>query len=200
MRLTSLNIAKVRLKAGCCLSDMVERMWAYKEEGDTENEKCVREKALILSGLIKTLCRWRPTIVNAGRSTLVGEIESGSFPIPYLYAGTSTDGLPTSNPFMVLSGGNPEVVTALLHAMNCFISPNDDLVQVISTRRLGPEKIEVTTDFAEGVNFLIAEFPDEVTWEFTGEGGQVTNVPNCLTDAQVLSIIKKIEELCPCGC
>jgi len=200
MRLTSLNIANVRLNAGCCLSDMVERMWAYKEEGDTENEKCVREKALILSGLIKTLCRWRPTIKTAGRSTLVGEIESGTFPIPYLYAGTSTDGLPTSNPFMVLSGGNPEVVTALLDATNCFISPNDDLVQTVSTRRLGPEKIEVVRDYAEGVDFLISEFPDDVTWEITGGGEQVTNLPNCLTDAQVLSIIKKIEELCPCGC
>jgi hypothetical protein len=200
MRLTSLNIAKVRLKAGCCLSDMAERMWAYKEEGDLENEKCVREKALILSGLIKTLCRWKPTIKTAVRSTLVGEIESGTFPIPYLYAGTSTDGLPTSNPFMVLSGGNPEVVTALLDAINCFISPNDDLVQTISTRRLGSEKIEVVRNFAEGVNFLVSEFPDDVTWEITGEGEQVTNLPNCLTDAQVLSIIKKIEELCPCGC
>ena len=175
-------------------------MWAYKEEGDLENEKCVREKALILSGLIKTLCRWKPTIKTAVRSTLVGEIESGTFPIPYLYAGTSTDGLPTSNPFMVLSGGNPEVVTALLDAINCFISPNDDLVQTISTRRLGSEKIEVVRNFAEGVNFLVSEFPDDVTWEITGEGEQVTNLPNCLTDAQVLSIIKKIEELCPCGC
>jgi hypothetical protein len=200
MRLTSLNIAKVRLKAGCCLSDMVDRMWAYMDEGDTENARCVREKALVLSGLIKALCRWRPTIVNAGRSTLVGEIESGTFPIPYLYAGTSTDGLPTSNPFMVLSGGNPEVVTALLDAINCFISPNDDLVQTISVRRIGPEKIEVTTDFAEGVNFLIADFPDEVTWSFSGGGESITNTPHCLTDSQVLSIIKKIDELCGCNC
>lgn len=200
MRLTSYNIAVVALKAECCASAYVERMWGYIEEGDTEKEQCAYEKALQLSFLVDTLKRWRPTIKKAGRSTLIGEIASGTFPIPYLYAGTSTDSLPTSNPFMVLSGGNPEVVTALLNAIDCFISPNDDLVQTISTRRLGPEKIEVVRDFADGVDFLISEFPSDVTWTITGDGENVTNTPYCLTDEEVLSVVEKIQQICTCGC
>jgi len=200
MRLTSYNIAVVALKAECCASAYAERMWGYIEEGDTEKEQCAYEKALQLSFLIDTLKRWKPTIKKAGRSTLAGEIASGTFPIPYLYGGTSTDSLPTSNPFMVLSGGNPEVVTALLNAIDCFISPNDDLVQTISTRRLGPEKIEVVRDYADGVDFLISEFPSDVTWTITGDGEEVTNVPYCLTDEEVLSVVEKIQQICTCGC
>lgn len=200
MRLTSYNIAVVALKAECCASAYVERMWGYIEEGDTEKEQCAYEKALQLSFLIDTLKRWRPTIKKAGRSTLIGEIASGTFPIPYLYGGTSTDSLPTSNPFMVLSGDNPEVVTALLNAIDCFISPNDDLVQTISTRRLGPEKIEVVRDYADGVDFLVSGFPSDVTWTVTGDGEEVTNVPYCLTDEEVLSVVEKIQQICTCGC
>jgi hypothetical protein len=101
---------------------------------------------------------------------------------------------------MVLSGGNPEVVTALLNAIDCFISPNDDLVQTISTRRLGPDKIEVVRDYADGVDFLVSGFPSDVTWTITGDGEEVTNVPYCLTDEEVLSVVEKIQQICTCGC
>jgi len=207
MRLTSYNIALVRLKAGCCLSDMVGRMWQYMEEGDTENAQCVREKALILSGLIKTLCRWRPTIAEGYRRSATFTIDSGNYPIPFIAGQITINGIPVSKTsFMVLSGGNDDVFNGFAESVNCNTSSSDDIIQASASLLSGD--ITINAVYEGSLSPLdsitatgIIDAPGvTVSATTTEEVPFLGAVPKCLTDSQVLSIIGKIDELCGCNC
>lgn len=203
MRLTSYNMAVKILSARCCLASMVERMWAYMEDGDVENADCVREKALMLSGLIKAAKRWKPTIVEGYENVLDVDSSPVTHPSPFIVDNISADGISISNRFIAY-GGTTGLVSKLITSGNCYISPNDDLISVryskINNERyvikiLSKEPLTdldyVTSGGASGVpvvNFIKNNVP------FSG------GTPKCLTDAQILSVVGKIDELCKCKC
>jgi hypothetical protein len=201
MRLTSYNIAAKRLKAGCCLAIHVENMWRYMEEGDMVNAQCAREKALMLDALISTLGRWKPTIATGYKTTFISIIESGTYVFPFFVYYRMLNGMALLNPYWVTGNDNQDVLNTDMCQINSFVSPNDDTVKLTSNvydgvliwTIISPEQI-TSIESSTSVNNIVhnSTLTDE---EHVG-------VPPCLTDAQVLSIIKKIDELCEaeCGC
>jgi hypothetical protein len=204
MRLTSYNIAAKRLKAGCCLAIHVENMWGYMEEGDIVNAQCAREKALMLDSLICTLARWKPTILSGKTQSATFTINSGNYTIPFLSGSVTINGLLVGGNFITYEGGNNDVFTSFQDSVNSLISPNDDTVQVSSLAVGNQNTLEIIyVDSLSPLSISADTLSNNVTVSAT-----VTNevdyigVPSCLTDLQVLSIIKKIDELCEaeCGC
>jgi hypothetical protein len=204
MRLTSYNIAAKRLKAGCCLAIHVENMWGYMEEGDMVNAQCAREKALMLDSLICTLARWKPTILSGKTQSATFTINSGNYTIPFLSGSVTINGLLVGGNFVTYEGGNNDVFTSFQDSVNSLISPNDDTVQVSSLAVGNQNTLEIIyVDSLSPLSISAETLSSGVTVSAT-----VTNevnyigVPSCLTDLQVLSIIKKIDELCEaeCGC
>lgn len=204
MRLTSYNIAAKRLKAGCCLAIHVENMWGYMEEGDMVNAQCVREKAIMLDSLICTLARWKPTILSGKTQSATFTINSGTYPIPFISGPVTINGLLVGGNFVTYEGGNNDVFTSFQDSANSSISPNDDTVQASSLAIGNQITLEmIYVDSLSPLSISADTLSNNVTVSAT-----VTNevdyigVPSCLTDLQVLSIIKKIDELCEaeCGC
>lgn len=204
MRLNSYNMAVKVLKAKGCFADMVDRMWGYMEEGDTENAQCVREKAIGLYALLETAGRWSPTIVDGYTTGAVVDYSPVTFPSPYLLGPVRYNGIAVSRTFTAY-GGTVGFVSGLSRAANCFPSPDDDIMQV-SMERVGDRITVVRVLSASPITDLGSD---------GSSGGSVgsqsfimlsDNVPfedaqpHCLTDAQILSIIGKIDELCECNC
>jgi len=204
MRLTSYNMAVKILHAKGCLADMVDRMWAYMEEGDTENAQCVREKALGLYSLIETAGRWRPTIKDGYRTASNSSLYPVTYPSPFIVGETRLNAMQVASPFIAYGGLSSAVAEGSVHSFNRFISENDDLVQV-SAIRTGAASLTITA-------LTKAPF---TSFSSTNSGGSTGSaivtviaddeefsdaVPYCLTDAQVLSVIGKIDELCECKC
>tara|TARA_R110000868_G_scaffold261078_3_gene519183 strand:- start:271 stop:888 length:618 start_codon:yes stop_codon:yes gene_type:complete len=205
MRLTSYNIAAKRLKAGCCMAIHVENMWRYMEEGDMVNAQCAREKALMLDALICTLNRWHPTISSGKTKSATFTIDSGTYSIPFISGPVTINGLLVGGNFVTYEDGNIGVFHSFQESINNLVSPNDDSVHVSSTaidnqiildityvEYLSPISISAPTLDSPGVTVSATSTEEE---DYVG-------VPSCLTDLQVLSIIKKIDELCEaeCGC
>jgi len=205
MRLTSYNIAAKRLKAGCCLAIHVENMWGYMEEGDMVNAQCAREKAIMLEALMCTLARWAPTILIGKTRSATFTINSGNYPIPFISGPVTINGLLVGGNFVTYENGNIGVFNSFQNSANNLVSPNDDSVQVSSTaidnqitldivyiETMSPLSISAITLDSPGVNVSATVTQEE---DYVG-------VPSCLTDLQILSVIKKIDELCEaeCGC
>ena len=203
MRLTSYNMAVKILSARCCLASMVERMWAYMEDGDVENADCVREKALMLSGLIKAAKRWKPTVVEGYRVVTVFDYSDVTTSTPYYQSFQRINGMVVNPPFTAF-GGTEKFVDGLIQANNCFISSNDDVVQ-FSVKKNNNTSFTASVAISEPYDTLgndgtigtqtgsVAVTPVSND-EFSG------GTPKCLTDAQILSVVGKIDELCGCKC
>lgn len=200
MRLTSYNIAVKRLNAGCCLSDLVARMWEYMEEGDVKNAQCVREKALVLSGLIKALERWHPTITEGFTTEVETDFSTITYPDPYIHISSSVNGRSVIRSFFAY-GGNSEILDGLISSPSC---DNDDIIQ-LKFLRTGEETATITVTSSEELyalsNVNSTAISGSVTRTYVNPNEPFSGVsPNCLSNTQVLSIIKKIDELCGCNC
>jgi hypothetical protein len=206
MRLTSYNIAVVALKAECCASAYVERMWGYIEEGDTEKEQCAYEKALQLSFLVDTLKRWMPIITSGYTRSATFTIDSGTYPIPFIGGQVIVEGVAVSKPsFAVLSGGSEEVFNGFKESVNCFLPTSDDIIHVKASMSDGDVVLDFTYDSTlQPLNSILAEGLDapgvSVSADVTDEVAFAGAVPNCLTDEEILSVVEKIQKLCTCGC
>lgn len=204
MRLTSYNMAVKVLHAKGCLADMVDRMWAYMEEGDTENAQCVREKALGLYSLIETAGRWSPTITDGYIS--VADVNFSAITYPSVFAALNfrSNGIKVSNGFTTYGGDADDVASDTAHSFNDFISSDDDLIQ-IGYRKTGDSMLNGTVRSS----FLFTSFTSEnigtpigsPMYAFTQQNEPFEDAkPHCLTDAQILSVVGKIDELCECKC
>lgn len=204
MRLTSYNMALKILHAGGCLADMVDRMWAYMEEGDTENAQCVREKALGLYALLETAGRWKPTITDGYRTASNNNLHPVTYPSPFIVGETRLNAIQVASQFTAYGGLSSAVAEGSVRSFNRFISENDDLIQV-SAIRTSAASLTITALTKD----LYASFSASNSGGSTGSA-IVTVIannepfedaqPHCLTDAQILSIIGKIDELCECNC
>jgi len=201
MRLTSYNIAAKRLKAGCCLAIHVENMWGYMEEGDMVNAQCAREKALMLDALICTLGRWKPTIATGYKYTSIGVVNSGSYTFPFFVYYRTFNGIALINPYWITGEDNQDVLNLDMYEINSFVSPNDDTVQLTSNVYEGTV-IWTIISAEEYPDILSGTTTNNVSLTYVATSEEHVGVPPCLTDLQVLSIIKKIDELCEaeCGC
>lgn len=199
MRLTSRNIAIKRYYAGQALANYTERMWGYLDEGDRKKSDCARQKALMLSGLIDVLCRWRPTISEGYLNEYVYDVSSVTYPNPFVAEAPTFNGVVFSYVIKTLGDGS-DVLDSVEGSGDCYISLNDDLVQV-SYRKTGAEEIEVT--------YISEEEMESVVWNgIGGESGTVVITAiidneqftssifeQCLSDEQVLNIVEKIDKL-----
>lgn len=203
MRLTSRNIAIRSLKARKCLADMTARMWAYMEEGDTENALCVRKKAIGLLGLIRTAERWRPTIVNGYRNSIHFDLSPVTHPSAFIVDSISINGIKVV-PRFIAYGGTQDVVAKQVRAANCNIPADDDTVAVryIRTGNLSFRLETVSTlplTSLDGVNSGGAS-GSPIADVITGNEEFSDAQPPCLTDAQILAVVGKMDELCDCKC
>ena len=202
MRLTSYNMAVKILHAKGCLADMVDRMWAYMEEGDTENAQCVREKALGLCSLIETASRWKPTIKDGYRTTIYADTQAVSWASsPAISTPIVVNGI--SITYQRMFNATPsEYAAALVSSASCVLSGNDDLISM-SCVRPGETttKTTITSSF-EPTSIVSPTEPDYLGSIITiTESEEFSDaVPHCLTDAQILSVVGKIDELCECKC
>jgi hypothetical protein len=191
------------LNARGCFADMIDRMWVYLEDGDTENADCVRQKALMLMGLIKTADRWKPSLgKDSLMVTIVSEITSGSFVIPYMYTRLLVNGLPVREARgIVFSGGNSDVFSKINDISDGF-PLNDDLFQV-SSSAVGSEFTFVAkyTSANSPLSHVKVDETSSVTSTVTtSDPITFDDNPICLTDEQILSVVGKIDELCDCSC
>lgn len=201
MKLNSYNMAVKTLNASGCFADMVDRMWTYMEEGDTEKADCARHKALMLLGLIKTARRWKPSLGSGAKTvTITSEIDSGSYTIPYMYTKMYVNGIVIrERRKIVFTGGNSDVLGAIVQGVKCGLPLNDDLIRVKSFNTTGvftykPSVSPITsakTEETSSVTFSVTQTDEET----------INDQPLCLTDTQILSVVKKIDELCDnCNC
>ena len=203
MRLNSYNMAVKTLHARGCLADMVDRMWVYMEDGDTENADCVREKSLKLMGLIKTADRWKPSLgKDASVGTIVSEISSGNYVIPYMYKGLSVNGIAIrESRGIVFSGGNSDVNSKIRDITYAF-PLNDDSIQYLG--KLSGGVLTTTISYVSSIVAITALSLDETSavsyTTTTSDPVKFDDNPICLTDKQILSVIKNIDELCDCSC
>lgn len=200
MRLNSYNMAVKVLNAKGCFADMVDRMWGYMEEGDTENAQCVREKAIGLYALLETAGRWKPTITDGERYSVV--FETGAITSPVIAHRFTYNGVSIMSSG-ILFGDDQSVINQFTKLFNCHIG-DDDLIDF--------KMVRPSTESVYGVltvsDSLLPLVSSELSF-FGFAGGQADlsspdvfedAQPHCLTDAQMLSIIGKIDELCECNC
>lgn len=204
MRLTSYNIAVLALKAECCASVFVERMWGYIEEGDTEKEQCAYEKALQLSFLIDTLKRWKP---NMSGSLVSAKYTLGTITAPVIAGKLALNGIDIMQ-YGVLTGTDNEIYRQWPDLFLTCNNPNSDLINVVSARYI------VDDDLGEAVEVMLQVSDDTaplVSSESTfigsvgGDaeydvGDSVVRTPYSLSDEQLLSVVEKIQQICTCGC
>lgn len=203
MRLTSYNMAVKILNAGDSLADMVDRMWSYMEEGDVENADCVREKALGLYSLIKTADRWRPTIKNGFAGVSISDRSALTVSTPYYLSFQRVNGRIVNQPFLSF-GGTQGFVTGLVCASNHFISDNDDEIQFSAEKvsslsiRISAVSTQQITSFSSDGS-IGTQTGSIVETQVSSE--EISDAPyKCLTDTQILSVIRKIDELCGYEC
>lgn len=203
MRLTSYNMAVKILHAKGCLADMVDRMWSYMEEGDAEKAQCVREKALMMYALLETASKWHPTITEGLQSDIYVGISSVNQ--PQLTGALAINSISVSyEGVFIVNPDDSIAVSQWAHTVNGFLSENDDIVQV-----------EIVSNTMSGLNALVKTSMSSIVPSgndsndlFTINTSAITAtttefdgvVPDCLTNAQILSVIEKIDDLCECNC
>lgn len=205
MRLNSYNMAVKALRANGCYADMVDRMWTYMEEGDSEKADCARQKALMLLGLIKTIRRWQPSI-GAGAKKLVGTstVASGSFVFPYIFESAAVNGVVVNtNRTILFSGTNGTVLKDAYSKKPNLVYVNDDMIRFSASYNSGILSTELI--YIPSLSPITGRQYSEsssVTMSYTSDGEETINdQPLCLTNEQILSVIRKIDELCDnCNC
>lgn len=207
MRLTTLNIRKKYLLAGCCMANYMTDHWNYIEEGNIEKANCSLTKALKLDALRGTLLRYNPVIKDAKFIKSTTTITAGSFTYPYSYNALYVNGIEVANPqYIHTASSNFEVLKKTSCSINGLISGNDDVVDVsievsespsvqsvltvIYNEDQSPVTITVDQDGGSGVTSTVTT-TDEADYTYPAQ---------CLTEAQILSVIRKIDELCECEC
>ena len=203
MRLTSYNMAVKILHAKDCLADMVDRMWAYMEEGDTDKAQCVREKALGLYALMETAGRWRPTITDGKSYKLV--FGTGTITAPAIVGTLAYNGVRVSNSG-ILFGDDNEVTHGLARLFNCHLQ-DDDLIDFRNAVITSEPYNAVSGTLFVSDALLPLTTSEITTFGFVGGASEMTDEtvfedaePYCLTDSQIHSVIGKIDELCECKC
>lgn len=205
MRLTTLNIRRKALLAGCCMSDLMARYWEYIEDGDTKKADCALNKALKLDALRKTLLRWSPQIEDPKYVTVTYTINSGNYSFPFSMSQFTVDGINVIDPVYVHSGNNLEVWEDSIASINGFVSPNDDVVQVsaelLSESPVSGKLTVVYDSDLSPVSLMGSGLTGGVTATITVSTEADYEYPSSsITNAQMLSVIKKIDEICGCNC
>jgi hypothetical protein len=203
MRYTSYNMAVTALKARKCLSDFVERMWEYIEDGNIEKTECARNKALMLDALIATVEGYHPTIQDAKVTTITVTTTSGSYPIPFVVDPIFVNGIQITNKFTAYDGTNVDVFKDGSEAINCYLSTTDDVLK--ATAKMSGESIVITIIHNESLSPI-----DTLNAESLSGGVTTTTAYSeeedyeyprtCLTEDQMRNIVEKIDELCECNC
>lgn len=202
MRLTSYNIASKILLAKCCMSDLAVKMIEAKAAGNEELISCIREKLIALDAMIFALSKWYPVISPAKLITSDITIESGVFTFPFIAGNTYIGGIIVGNPFTVFSGTNEDVFTAFADSFNDYVSPDDDTVQI--TASSSGETISLRLVYNPSVTNLALNNPSvaaAVNLVDVTEGPiDYEESPSCLSSERVENILRKIDEICSCGC
>lgn len=202
MRLTSYNIASKILLAKCCMSDLAIKMIEAKALGNQELIHCTREKITALDAMIFALGKWYPVIPNAKLITAVFTIDSGVYVTPFNVGPTYIGGIQINNGFSVFSGGNVKVNAGFAHSINEYVSPNDDRIQVSAEYTATTTTLSIVYG-PEITNFSIAALAPSSSPSISAVVSSpvdYTEKASCLSDKRVENILRKIDEICSCGC
>ena len=205
MRLTTYNIAVKALGAKRCLSDTVDRMWGYMDEGDVDQAQCAREQAITLDSLINALEGWTPVIADGKTITYTVTYVSGAFTFPFNISSITVNTMESMNPVTIYSGDNTTVFRAVAEAINTYLNGNSDKFTVkMSVNSIGGLVATFVFKYTDDMSPLVFTSTSltsgiTTTLAVTTEA-DIEESPYCLTDDQLLSIIGKIDEVCECGC
>ena len=128
---------------------------------------------------------------------------SVTHPSPFIVDNISVNGVSISNRFIAY-GGTIGLNSKQILVGNCFISPNDDLISVTYSKvnneryvmRIISKDPLLSLDFVTSGGASGVPVVNFIKNNVSFSGG----TPKCLTDAQILSIVGKIDELCGCKC
>lgn len=203
MRLTTYNIRSKYLLAGCCLSEYMERYWTYLEEGELKKADCARKKALKLDALRNTLLRFSPSIANAKRKVVTATVTAGTISFPHSVEGITVNGINIMDPIYFHTGTNLSVFEGVANNINNRISNEDDRVQATIDVSQSPLKATFTFTYEEDMSppvFGVSSFGVGLTATYAFGSEEDYVFGSCLTDAQILKVVGKIDELCECEC
>tara|TARA_R110001632_G_scaffold70752_3_gene164645 strand:- start:1872 stop:2489 length:618 start_codon:yes stop_codon:yes gene_type:complete len=202
MRLTSYNVAVKALNAKGCLSDTVNRMWDYMEEGDIDKAQCARDKAIVLDSLICALERWVPVISKGKSITRTITYVSGGFTFPYHLYYLKANTFPMANQITQYSGSNAIVYRAAAASVNNYLNSNSDkVITRINVNSNSGIVIKITFEYTSDMSPIIfttlsSTNASLVDTQTMGLETNITNEPYCLTNTQLLSVIGKIDKIC----
>lgn len=201
MRLSSFEVHRKRFSAKCCLSSIVECMWRSKEDGDIEKVNKLRDQALQLHSLIFSLRRWRPTITSGVTQTYTIVVDSGTYSFPHFAGAITLNGYNVlgSAPVYTYSGTNATVFYDAINAIKENYSSNDDNAQVVLSFD-GTDTLTAVIYSTTDIDFVTDDFLSGLTTTITSTDEEAItgiSVP-CLTDSEVESILKAMENLCGC--
>jgi len=201
MELSSYNVNRKRILAKCCFAGVVQAMWLAKEEGDSEREKCAREKSLELAVLINALEGWKPIISFGFKKVYTLTIDSGNFIYPlftrdFILNGASTVG----NTSYIPTGNNETFFRVHVDKVNGHPKEQDDTHQLTAsydgavatlTAYSKFDDISLVYDAFSGSGVVATIVVGDTTPYVSTEVG-------CLSEIQIEKILNKIEALCGC--
>lgn len=180
--------------AKCCMSDITIKMFDAQAIGDTENEVCLLEKALLLQGAMNALCSHYDSVELTSSFNTRAIASGGNTTISrWEFAGEEI--LPHGTVINTPTGTN------MLNLLNSArVSGSVSVVAVV----IGGDRLDVTYKYpmskagsepditASNGSVAVIRSGDE-------EPVDVANPP-CLDDTQIEGIFNIIDKVCGCNC
>ena len=186
------------------MSDLAIKMIEAKALGNQELIHCIREKITALDAMTFALSKWYPSIPEAQIVTITYTITSGIYVMPQIRGPIYISGIKVSDGFSLFSGGNYEYLKASVFSINSFLSPDDDRLRAEYTEVSSSQatfRIIARKDFLITAPTSYSPSYSSVVISATSTGPEDFNdIPSCLSNSQVENILRKIDEICSCGC
>jgi hypothetical protein len=186
------------------MSDLAIKMIEAKALGNQELIHCIREKITALDAMTFALSKWYPSIPSAKKVTAVLTINSGVYALPFSQGPIYVSGIKVADGFTVFSGNNSDVFKAYVNSGNSFVSPDDDRIRTEWSVVSG-SAISFDAVYGQSITSLSIASPNIVPSGVSTSATVTSPIdfydkPSCLSNVQVEKILRKIDEICSCGC
>jgi hypothetical protein len=159
---------------------------------------------IAIDAMTFALSKWYPSIPDAQIVTITFTIISGIYGAPRVQGPIYVSGIQVSNVFSVFSGDNFSFLKAASSSFNSFSSPDDDRLRFEFTNVSssgGVIRIIARKDIVITAPTSFSSTNSSVVTSVTLIGPEdFDDMPSCLSNSQVENILRKIDEICSCGC